>query len=99
MKKQIVDTEEAVKDAEEGAIVVPSNATAVQILNRFQKEGAMHDLHQFISNSGLFNLDQLNADLVLHWGEQLRIEKFLLPGNGRLVQNEELGKLINNLYK
>ena len=35
----------------------------------------------------------------MHWGEQLKIEKFLLPGNGRLVQNEELGELITKLYK
>ena len=34
----------------------------------------------------------------MHWGEQLKIEKFLLPGEGKLVKNEELGKMLENLY-
>lgn len=51
-----------------------------------------------MSNSGSFNLDQLKGDLVVHWGEQLKIEKFLLPGEGKLVKNEELGKMLEDLY-
>ena len=34
----------------------------------------------------------------MHWGEQLKIEKFLLPGEGKLVKNEELGQMLENLY-
>lgn len=34
----------------------------------------------------------------MHWGEQLKIEKFLLPGEGKLVKNEELGKMLEDLY-
>ena len=56
-------------------------------------------MYQFISNSGSFNLDQLKGDLILHWGEKLNIEKFLIPGDGRLCQNEDLGKILQGLYK
>ena len=59
----------------------------------------MHDLLQFISNSGPFNLDQIRGDLLMHWGEQLKIENFLAPGNGRIVSNEELGQMVERLYK
>ena len=41
----------------------------------------------------------LKGDLIVHWGEQLNIEKFLLPGEGRLVHNEDLGKMLEGLYK
>lgn len=85
IKKAIVDTEETEQKNEEGALIIPPNSSAVKIINSFEREPALHDLYQFISNSGLFNLDQIKSDLILHWGEQLNIEKFLLPGNGRLV--------------
>lgn len=68
------------------------------MIDSFRSEPALHDLYQFVSNSGSFNLDQLKSDLILHWGEQLNIEKFLIPGEGRLVKNEELGKILEELY-
>ena len=68
------------------------------ITSNFRKEPALHDLYQFMSNSGSFNLDQLKCELVMHWGEQLKIEKFLLPGEGKLVKNEELGQMLEDLY-
>ena len=74
-------------------------ATAVDVLNTFKSEQALHDLFQFISNSGLFNLDQLRGDLFMQWSEQLNIDKFIQPGNGRLVPNAELGRLLDDLYK
>ena len=45
----------------------------------------MLDMFQFVSNSGLFNLDQLRGDLVSQWCEQLNIEKFVRQGAGKLV--------------
>ena len=67
-------------------------------MSNYNNEPAMHDLYQFISNSGLFNLDQLKGDLIMHWGEELNIQKFIVNGNGRLVQNEDLGVILSNLY-
>ena len=52
-----MDTDQAQKTDEEGAIQIPSNLSAVALLNQFSKEPALHDLYQFISNSGSFNLD------------------------------------------
>ena len=43
---------------------MPLNASAVDVLNAFKEEPALQDLHQFISNSGLFNLDQLKGDFL-----------------------------------
>lgn len=56
-------------------------------------------MYQFISNSGWFNLDQLRPGLVQHWSEKLKLEQFLMAGNGGLVHNEALGKIICGLYK
>ena len=84
---------------EDGALIIPPNQSAAAITESFSQEPALHDLYQFMTNSGSFNLDQLKSDLILHWGEQLKIEKFLLPGEGRLVQNEDLGRLLEGLYK
>ena len=69
MKKSVVDTDAVNKGEEDGAIHVPPNASAVQILNRFNKEPALHDLFQYISNSGLFNLEMLKPELMQHWCE------------------------------
>ena len=64
-----MDTDQAQKTDEEGAIQIPPNLSAVTLLNQFSKEPALHDLYQFISNSGSFNLDQLKGDLIVHWGD------------------------------
>ena len=69
-----MDTEETQKADEEGGLQIAANTPAVKIINTYESEPALHDLYQFISNSGLFNLDQIKPDLVLHWGEQLKIE-------------------------
>jgi len=44
----------------------------------FKKEQALHDLYQFISNSGLFNLGHLKGELLIQWAKQLKIEQFLV---------------------
>ena len=64
IRKSIVDADAVQKGEEEGAIHVSPNASAVQILSRFNKEPALHDMFQFISSSGLFNLDQLKPELM-----------------------------------
>jgi hypothetical protein len=75
------------------------NASAVDVLNGFKEEPALQDLHQFISNSGLFNLDQLKGDLLAQYAEKLNIDKFLTQGAGRIAQNQDLGNMIETLYK
>ena len=99
ISKQSLNADEGSIADEEGALHIPSNLTAAAITESFSQEPALHDLYQFISNSGSFNLDMLKGDLIVHWGEQLNIEKFLLPGEGRLVHNEDLGKMLEGLYK
>ena len=93
-----MDTNESSRQDEEGALSIPTNTPAIQIMSNYNNEPAMHDLYQFISNSGSFNLDQLKGDLIMHWGEELNIQKFIVNGNGRLVQNEDLGVILSNLY-
>ena len=40
----------------------------------------------------------LKPELMQHWCEQLNLQKFSQLGNGLQVNNEDLGKLIQNLY-
>lgn len=98
IKKSIVSDEQVQADDDEGLLRIPQNLSASAIIDSYRSEPALHDLYQFITNSGLFNLDQLKSDLIMHWGEQLNIERFLIPGEGRLVKNEELGRILEELY-
>jgi len=66
---------------------MPDNVPAHRLLQLYNKEPALHDLYQFISNSGSFNLDQIRPGLFQHWSEKLKLEKFLVAGNGGLVHN------------
>ena len=97
VKKAIVDAD-AVRKEDDGALQIPEQVPAFRLLSIFNKEPALHDLFQFISNSGLFNLDQLKPELVMHWSETLNLDQFLVAGNGGLVTNESLGKIIMNMY-
>lgn len=98
VKKQIIDTDSNSKGKDEGALSVPANMPAHLILERFNSQPALHDLFQFISNSGFFNLNQLKPEVVQHWSRVLRLEKFVSNG-GQLVCNEELGVHISRLYQ
>lgn len=97
VRKAIVDAD-AVRKDDEGTLQIPEQVPAFRLLSIFNKEPALHDLFQFISNSGLFNLDQLKPELVMHMSETLNLEQFLVAGNGGLVSNESLGRIVMNMY-
>ena len=64
VKKTIAATEETGKDEDANALNIDPKKNVVQVLNLYSKEPALADLHQFISNSGLFNLDQLKPEML-----------------------------------
>lgn len=59
----------------------------------------MHDLYQFLSNSGLFNLGQLKGDLLVASAQKLGIEQFLSQGVDQIAENPQLGRMIDALYQ
>lgn len=98
-KKQIVEAGGLSKSEQEGYIRIPKGISAVEVLRMFKKEQALHDLYQFISNSGLFNLGHLKGDLLMHWAKKLNIENFLGQGIGQIQENPDLGRIVETLYR
>ena len=72
ISKKVVSADDKTDD-EMGALNIDPNLQPFQILSKYRNEPSLHDLQEFMTSSGMFNLAQVCHDLFYRVSEEFSI--------------------------
>jgi len=80
----------------EGMLQISGKEHITELLSMFKNEPSYEDFLQYVSGSGMFNLEQINMGLWKKVSVELKIEKFAVDSS--LKTNQLLGQMVETLY-